>query len=152
MDSHDQLTVLYVDDEFASSTARAELLAESRAVTVVPEISVSDGLGRLSQGDIDCVLSDLEMPDRDGLEFLSRVRTDSPEQPFILFTGTETPTAITAAIEAGVSDYIPKSLGVVSYELLVYRIKRAVEHHRLRRQLGQSMTDSDDASAIKFDI
>jgi CheY-like chemotaxis protein len=45
------------------------------------------GLELLAGADVDCVVSDYEMPDATGVELLHRVRSGYPDLPFILYTG-----------------------------------------------------------------
>jgi DNA-binding NtrC family response regulator len=80
-------------------------------------------------GDIDAVLSDLHMPDIDGLRFLELVRQRWPEVPFLVMTGD---TGVAPAIEAmrrGAYDYVTKPLS--SPQGLDLTLRRAVERRRL---------------------
>jgi len=71
------------------------------------------------------VLSDLEMPGTDGLEFLSTIRAEHPGLPFILFTGNESEQTVTEAFDRGATDFVPKSVCAISEELLCRRIEQA---------------------------
>ena len=80
--------ILHVDDEpdFADLTA-IHLERERDDFEVVTATSATEGLERLAESDIDCIVSDYDMPGMDGLEFLEAVREECPDLPFILFTG-----------------------------------------------------------------
>ncbi len=82
------IRILHVDDEpdFAEMVATF-LEREEDGLTVETAPSASEGLARLADGDVDCVVSDYEMPGRNGIDFLERVREEYPELPFILYTG-----------------------------------------------------------------
>ena len=129
-----EITVLYVDDDPISLRTRGGVLDAYEGIDVVTERSARDGLERLADSDVECVLSDLEMPDLDGIAFLEAVRADRPNLPFIVFTGRESEAAISATFEAEATDYIFKSVGLVSYDLVAKRIERAVEHYRMQRR------------------
>ena len=122
---HDRIHVLYVDDSQYTSQVYTESLLE-HGFDVVTAKSPEDGLDQLTCTEVDCVLSDLEMPGTDGFEFLSTIRTHHPGLPFILFTGNESEQTIAEAFNRGVTDFVPKSFCAISAELLCRRIEQAV--------------------------
>jgi len=129
-----QIRVLHVDDERGIAELTADFLErESADIEVVTETSVRDGLDRLASESIDCIVSDYEMPGRNGLEFLERVRAEHGDVPFVLFTGKGSEEIASDAISAGVTDYLQKEPGTDQYTVLANRIENAVEHHRSRR-------------------
>ena len=82
-----EVSVLHVDDEAAFTDLVATFLErEDERLAVVTEQSAADGLAALDGGDIDCIVSDYQMPGTDGIEFLEAVREEHPDLPFILFT------------------------------------------------------------------
>nr|WP_246403729.1 response regulator [Halobellus ruber] len=126
--------------------------------------SASDGLTRLADSALDCVISDYDMPRQNGLEFLRTVREEYPELPFILHTGKGSDTvgynyvkifgtpgcrnpsrdysrqyeeAASDAISAGATDYIQKESGTDHFSVLAKRVKTAVERTRAERQRQQ---------------
>jgi PAS domain S-box-containing protein len=137
--SEPSIHVLHVDDDtaFAETTA-AHLEREYPAFEVETAPDAGAGLDRLAEGGVDCVVSDLEMPGRDGLEFLEAVRTDYPDLPFILFTGKGSEEVASEAISAGVTDYLQKERGTSQYARLSNRIQNAVEKHRTQADLHRS--------------
>ncbi|OLZ39601.1 hybrid sensor histidine kinase/response regulator [Natrinema saccharevitans] len=94
----------------------------------------SDGPGR----PIDCVVSDYELPDTDGLELFAAVRERDPAVPFVLFTGTEPDEIASEAISAGVTDYRRKWSGTAQYTVLANRIENAVVNRRAERVRRES--------------
>ncbi|PSP44806.1 hypothetical protein BRC69_07700 [Halobacteriales archaeon QH_6_66_25] len=86
-DSAEPIRVLHVDDEPDFSDLTAEFLErENEQFAVDVAESAAAGLDRLAGTDYDCVVSDYEMPGRNGVEFLRTVREEHPELPFILYT------------------------------------------------------------------
>lgn len=126
----DRIRVLYVDDDVSSLEIRAEILEEDHGFDMVTAVDVEAAKDRLEESRIDCVLSDLEMPEQDGFDFLEYVREEYPNLPFILFTAHESEEVANRAIEAGATDYFPKSIINISYELLAHRIRQAVAQYR----------------------
>jgi PAS domain S-box-containing protein len=140
MQSDSCIQVLHVDDDskFLKLTA-TYLEQESSQLRVESKERVDEALEYLTSNTADCIVSDYEMPRKDGLKFLRLVRQDYPHVPFILFTGKGSEAVASDAISAGVTDYLQKG-GPETYELLSNRIERAASEARLRehrRNIGQ---------------
>jgi PAS domain S-box-containing protein len=131
----DVVRILHVDDEpgFSETTA-IYLEREDDRFTVETATSAADALDQLTT-ETDCVVSDHEMPGMNGIEFLSAVREEYPDIPFILFTGKGSEEIASDAISAGVTDYLRKRTGQEQYELLATRIRTAVGQYRAEREL-----------------
>ncbi|MFD1684476.1 response regulator [Halobellus litoreus] len=126
----DATLVLHVDDEPSLTSVVADYLeALDDEMRVISAQSADVGLERLSAEPIDCVVSDYDMPGKDGLEFLEAVRERYPNLPFLLFTGHGSEEVASRAIKADVTDYLRKD-GSESYELLHARVRNAVSHTR----------------------
>ncbi len=129
----DPVRVLHVDDdpEFAGIVSTV-LERDEGQFRVETEASAADGLARLRDGAFDAVVSDYEMTDRDGLEFLEAVREAHPNLPFILYTGRGSEELASEAISAGVTDYLQKGTGTGQFDVLANRVRNAVERYRSR--------------------
>lgn len=125
------LHVLHVEDDpdFADLVS-AFLERADEQMTVSIAHTASEGLAHLSRNDVECIVSDYDMPEMDGLEFLETVRESHPDLPFILFTGKGSEEIASEAIAAGVTDYLQKASGTELYELLANRIRNAVQQYR----------------------
>lgn len=128
--SSEQIRVLHVDDnpDFVE-TAAIFLEQEHSRLTVETETDPTDAVDRLTE-EIDCIVSDYEMPDTTGIEFLETVRASFPDLPFILFTGKGGEEVAADAISAGVTDYLQKERGTDQYSILANRIANAVTAHQ----------------------
>ncbi len=135
----DPVRVLHVDDdpEFAGIVSTV-LERDEGQFRVETEASAADGLARLRDGAFDAVVSDYEMTDRDGLEFLEAVREAHPNLPFILYTGRGSEELASEAISAGVTDYLQKGTGTGQFDVLANRVRNAVERYRSRRSLERN--------------
>jgi len=125
------ITVLHVDDDPDMTEVTAEFLErQTERLDVLTETCADEGLDRCDDPELDCIVSDYDMPEMDGIEFLETVREQHPEMPFILFTGKGSEEVASEAISAGVDDYIQKDVSPEQYELLCNRIENAVAKRR----------------------
>jgi len=135
----DTIRVLHVDDEpdFVDMVATF-LQREDSRLTVETATSADDALDRLADGAFDCVISDHDMPGRDGIDFLETFRDEYPDLPFILYTGKGSEEVASKAISAGVTEYLQKESGTGQYPVLANRITNAVEQYRSKRAVEES--------------
>ncbi len=135
-----QIRVLVVDDDpsFADLTA-THLERGGDRMEVNTETTVEDAVAVLEapDSDIDCIVSEYELSDRDGLDFLETVRREHGKLPFILFIGTGSEKVASEAIAAGVTDYLPKG-SVEQFSQLRTQIHNGVEAYRARRTAERS--------------
>lgn len=131
------VSVLHVDDEpdFSETTA-AFLERENKRFEVETARDANEGLDLLAAEEYDCIISDFDMPHIDGLDFLTAVREEYSDLPFILFTGRGSEEIASDAISAGVTDYLRKGTSTDQYELLANRITNAVDQVRTEQQLN----------------
>lgn len=138
MDLTVEIRVLHVDDSAPLRDLTAEFLERvDDRITVRSEADPTAVLGHLRADEIDCVVSDYEMPELDGIELCRQVRTEYPDLPFFLFTNREDEEIVDRAMAAGATDYLRKESGLVQYKLLAHRIGNAVRHRRTRRRLAE---------------
>jgi len=138
------IQVLCVDDDPQyTDLTQTYLQRQSETFTVDVVNSGSAVLEYLEQQDVECIVSDYEMPQMDGLELLDHVRSIEPDLPFILYTGKGSEEIASQAISQGVTDYIQKRAHTEQYELLANRIRNAVDRHRAKSQV--------DAERKRFD-
>ncbi len=133
----DAIRVLCVDAD-ADFLAMTAAFIERHDIAVLTETSTRAAIERLEQEKIDCIVSDYQMPEMNGLEFLSVVRDSFPHIPFILFTGKGSEEIASEAISAGVTDYLQKEGNPDQYEVLTNRIENAVAKRRAERDLRRT--------------
>lgn len=129
-----EIHVLHIDDDpdmLAITRGWFETTHDSIRVRSVE--SATAALALLTDGDVDCVVSDFDMAEMNGLEFLRAVRERDPSLPFILFTGKGTEEIASEAISAGVTDYLRKE-GVDTFTVLANRIETCVAKDRAERE------------------
>jgi PAS domain S-box-containing protein len=146
--NHGEYSVLAVDDDADFlSLVKQQLKAEFEEISVWTATSVRKGEIRLGEEDVDCVISDYEMQDETGLEFLASVREDEPELPFILFTGQGSESLASEAISAGVTDYVQKTADD-RFSILSELIRAAVENYHAKQAQAQLAETAAVLSAV----
>ncbi len=137
-------TVLFIDDEDAVLRSISRILARSE-FHVLTASKPEQAFDYLSKVKVDVVVSDIDMPEMNGLDFLERVRTQHPRVLRMLLTGTATVERALRAINEGeVVRFFRKPFDVElfrrSMEALVQRIEsmraQDAEEERRRRALA----------------
>ena len=101
-------SVLYVDDEPNLLTIGKLFLERSGEFTVETKESAQEGLAVFGSRHFDAIISDYQMPEKDGIQFLKEVRSGYGDVPFILFTGRGREEVVIEAINSGADFYIRK--------------------------------------------
>jgi len=125
------IRVLYVggESELAGGTATV-LERENDRLRVATEPGASDALGRLVEDDFDCLVSEYDVPDTNGIEFLRTVREDRGDLPFVLLVGAGSEDIAATAISPGGADPIQEKAGTDRYGTLADRITFLVGQYR----------------------
>ncbi|MCZ7682949.1 MAG: sigma-54 dependent transcriptional regulator [Sandaracinaceae bacterium] len=121
--------ILLVDDEpGVLYMLREVLVARGHEVIALP--SAKEAVAHLEQ--VDLVVSDLAMPDLDGMAFLRIVRDRRPDLPFVIVTAHGNERVAVSAMKAGAQDYLTKPLDIDELRLVV---DRTIEQVRVRAEL-----------------
>lgn len=103
------LSILIVEDDITFSLMLTTWLGK-KGFVVRSSSSVSDAKRRLGEEAFDLVISDLRLPDSDGIDLLKWLKSTHPSLPLIMMTSyAEIQTAV-QAIKLGAADYIAKPL------------------------------------------
>jgi PAS domain S-box-containing protein len=136
------IRILHVDDDPRFLEVTADLLAEQdERFDVVQATGPEEGLALLEDQSFDCVVSDYDMGDGTGIEFLEQVRAEHGDLPFILFTGKGSEEIASEAISAGVTDYLQKKGTIDQYALLANRVENAVSAREASRDSKRRMQE-----------
>jgi putative nucleotidyltransferase with HDIG domain len=119
--------VLVVDDEEAIREVVSTLL-EAQGYACTTCVNGRMALEKFRQDTYDLVLSDIVMPEMDGLKLLAELRAADPDVPVIMVTAMHDISIALEAIRAGAYDYILKPF---EKDQLYLSVRRALEHRRL---------------------
>jgi len=133
--------ILYVDDEPELLETGRLFLERAGQFIVDTNCSASACLPLLSSGNYDAVISDYQMPEMNGIEFLERVRSSGNTIPFILFTGRGREEVAIQALNAGADFYLQKGGDPrAQYAELAHQIRQAVQRRRAEQGLRERET------------
>ena len=130
--------ILVVDDERGVRTLSADLLRRD-GHDVVTASTAREALALFAESEFDIVLSDIKMPEMDGIELCRRMHADHPEQIIILVTGYPSLETAIAGMKEGARDYITKPFTPDEMRLVVGRALKERnledENEGIRREL-----------------
>lgn len=102
------MKVLLVDDSGTMRTIQKRCLNKLGIEDIVEAEDGAIGLAIFEQATFDIILTDWNMPNMDGITFLTKVREQNGEIPVIMVTTEAERARVVTAIQAGCSDYIVK--------------------------------------------
>ncbi len=124
------LRILVVDDEPSMQEMLGIMLRrEGYDVTVVG--SRAEAARALAQGPAHMVITDIKLPDGDGLEILRHVRSAAPETSVIVMTAYGSAQTAVAALKMGAYDYLIKPFDIDELKIVV---RNALEKQRLEAE------------------
>jgi PAS domain S-box-containing protein len=104
----DKIRVLLVDDDTCFLSVASQILKSEYNFDVQTADSADSALKALENQAFDAVISDYDMPQIDGLEFLRTLRNNKNDVPFIIFTGQGREEVAIKALNLGADRYLNK--------------------------------------------
>jgi DNA-binding NtrC family response regulator len=126
-------TLLIVEDDAAMRMMLREALEED-GYTVETAGGGRAGIERVKQGGIDLVISDVKMPDLDGLDMLREIKAFAPSPHVITITAFGSIDTAIRAVKLGAFDYITKPFDV---DQLILSVQKALDERALRSELAR---------------
>lgn len=117
------MNILYVEDEEELRETYQEILS----MLVNKVFIAKDGKDALeifeaNSTNIDLIISDIRMPNIDGIEFATMIKEKAPQIPIILTTAFSDTSYLLKAIKIGVSDYVLKPISVENIIESIYKV------------------------------
>jgi len=130
------IRVLHVDDELGFLKVAKQCLEMQGPFHVDSASSVEEALRELQEEAYDAVVSDYQMPGKDGLQFLRELRSSRNSIPFIIFTGKGREEVAIEALNLGANQYLNKTGDTATvYCELAHGIRQAVEKNKTEEEL-----------------
>jgi PleD family two-component response regulator len=134
-----ELRVLIVEDNPADVDLLRDALPETGPIRFhnesVPRLA--DALARLATGGIDLILTDLGLPDSQGIETFRKLRQAAPDLALIVVTVSDNEDMAVAAVREGAQDFLVK--GQISGNLLERTLRYAIERKGTEETLKKSV-------------
>ncbi|MFB6087448.1 MAG: response regulator [Haloarculaceae archaeon] len=138
------IAVLVVDDDPGIRDFVKAVLTEADGFEVTLATGPNQAIERLDG--TDCVVSDYEMPGRDGLDLLADVRDRKPGVPFVLYSSTTEPEVVSALHEREWTSFIAKNGAADTRLILPQRVRQLVACRRFETLSRQALTALDVAA------
>ncbi len=123
-------SILIVDDEKNYLVVLKELLSEENYEVITAENALQ-ALEIFKESDLDLVLTDMKMPNIDGIELLENIRSVNSEIPVIIMTAYATVEKAVKAMKKGAFDYVTKPF---QNEELKITVRKAIDLYKLKRE------------------
>ncbi|MBN2807870.1 MAG: response regulator [Deltaproteobacteria bacterium] len=127
-----RLKVLYVEDDESTQEEVINYL-KRRHYQVLTEGNGRLGLELYYEKKPDIVVSDIRMPEMDGLQMLSAIRKDNPQIPTIVMTAFNDVGYLHEAITLGVDGYVLKPINL---QIMLETVEKCSQHVLARRNLA----------------
>ncbi len=133
-------TILVVDDQEPLRTLIATFLSKL-GHSCVTAIDGVDALDKMEGNKIDAVVTDIRMPNMDGITLTSKILTKYPELPIMIMTAFEEEDTAGLAVCAGARDFIRKPFSLNEFSVRLHKmINDSETQRRMKKQ-----TDTDQA-------
>ncbi len=142
------LKVLLVESDHGYLDELRDRLAEVRAgdgIEIEWAGELGQALSRLSQGGIDAVLLDLDLPDSTGMVTFERTYAFATDVPIIVLTDTSDEAVGVSTVQGGAQDFLVKDEIIPA--VLARAVRHAIERHRLLSAL-KSLSLIDDLTGL----
>ena len=136
--------ILLVEDDASLRTLLAEEL-EVDGYRVVCAATAKEGLRSALETGPDLIVSDLRLPDGDGLGILRELQAEGQSVPFIIITAFGTVDQAVEALKAGADDFLTKPL---STDHLRLKIRRLLAHAAITSELARYKSQSPDDTSL----
>jgi PAS domain S-box-containing protein len=130
---------LHVDDDLCFLDVSKQILLNENNFEIDNVISVAEAFKKMEEQSYDAIISDYEMPLKNGLDFLKEVREKNNQIPFILFTGRGREDVAVKALNLGADSYLNKNGSPETvYCELAHAINKSVEAKKAGEILKES--------------
>ena len=131
--------VLHVDDDLYFLDVSKQILLNENNFEIDNATSVAEAFKKMEEQSYDVIVSDYEMPLKNGLDFLKEVREKNNQIPFILFTGRGREDVAVKALNLGADSYLNKNGSPETvYCELAHAINKSVEAKKAGEILKES--------------
>jgi CheY-like chemotaxis protein/anti-sigma regulatory factor (Ser/Thr protein kinase) len=143
--------VLVVDDSAADRRLVGGLLERSGGLAIETAVDGEEALCRFQSCVPDLVVTDLIMPQKDGMELVSAIKSEFPLVPVVLMTARGNEEIALAALRGGAAGYVPKRILAQDLAATVKRILAASREDRSLARLMHRMCRNESSFVLHND-
>jgi CheY-like chemotaxis protein len=144
-------TVLVVDDSALDLRKVEKLLSKECAASALCAQNGKQALQLLKEQLPDAVLTDLQMPEMDGLQLVEEVRRQFPSVPVILMTAHGSEEIAVQALEHGAASYVPKRNLAKDLPETLQSVIEIAQSRRNQERLLESLIDTESHFVLEND-
>lgn len=129
--------ILYVDDDPSFLFLIKTFFEKSKNIVVDTSISPRESIKNFYGKKYDAIISDYEMPEMNGIEFLNCVRKRNSDIPFIIYSGVERNDIIQDAMQKGADFFIRKDgAAFFQFTSLYCAVTKCIEGKKLKSEIS----------------
>ena len=117
-------TVLVVEDQEPAREMLREFVESELGYTCQTAANGIQGLDMVERQSFALVISDVRMPEMDGVELLKRIKKIKPDQPVVIVTAFGDKYSFVDMVEAGANDFILKPFDLAELKAKIVRVLR----------------------------
>jgi signal transduction histidine kinase len=146
-----RLRLLVIDDDLVDRLAIRRAIEQSGLDASIDEAAdADDALAKVSRDAYDCLLLDQDLPGQSGIELAKQLRARGKLMPIVFVTGRQAEELLLEAIDAGVTDFIPKT--DLSPRRLGLRIQFATRIGKAEAESAQAVARATAAARARDEV
>jgi signal transduction histidine kinase len=146
----ERVRILVVDDERAERLAIRRAIEQSDLAAEIEEAGSAAEALRLGPGKFDCWLLDHDLSGTTGAALTRQLRASGDLTPIVLLIGPSDEELLPAAVDAGITDFLPRN--DVSPRRLALRLRFAIRMGRAEAELQKSLNAATQAARARDDV
>lgn len=146
----ERVRILLIDDNLVDRLAIRRAIEQGDLAAEIEEAGTAAEALRKASATFDCWLLDHDLPDMTGTELTKKLRDSGDLTPIVLVTGQHNEELLQAAVDAGITDFLPKS--DVSPRRTALRIRFAIRIGRAEAESQKSVFAANQAARARDDV
>lgn len=145
-------TVLVVDDSPIDRRLAGGILEKDSVWEILYAGDAEDALDAVRRQPPDLIITDMQMPEMNGLELLTAVRREYPAMPIILMTAKGSEELAAEALRVGANSYVPKRSLATDLVEISRRVLAASREEQSLSQLMRRLTTRHEVFTLETDL
>ena len=137
-DKKANIKLLYVEDDEMSRDITQYIL-ERFFETIIIAVDGQDGLEKFKENDIDLIITDITMPNMDGLEMLTKIKEIDKEVPILILSAHDDIKHLMDCIRLGVDGYLLKPIELEQFKVLVDKTINIIKLKKENKEYKESL-------------